>query len=164
MGRDIGGIKDYDSGGQTFRYDRRTHTRIRAVPGTAQFATEIAAIRAAHASHGRIPGTFGNLLREFEASDEFKVLDRKIQRRESKALTWLTIFSATAAEKIDDVFVRTCRRRARDAGGVDFARQVFSTLHAALDWAVARGDIEDHPLKKIKPQRRKQSSFRQGID
>lgn len=100
------------------------------------------------------PGTLGQLIKKYQASDEFAELAPRTQADYRKRLDYLKPLEHVALTKFTPPFVVKIRDKARADHKWHFANYVVIVLSALFDWGRARGAIATNPAFRLKRLRR----------
>lgn len=104
----------------------------------------------AGATHDR-PGAIDNLIKAFEASEEYGDLKPRTQKDYTYYLAKVSEeFGDLQAASLSPKVIKAYLARLRKDTSVTWAYHVGATLRALLSWAVSENWITDNPAKKIK--------------
>lgn len=111
------------------------------------------------ADAGHLPGTFGRLVHNYKASDEFKDLKPRTQNDYAYYLDKIEAnFSKVMVRAITPRVVKTYYKRVRKEVSNTWAYHILATLRAVLSWAVSEDWIKQNPALDVKmksPEKRK---------
>lgn len=147
-------VQDVDRHGNVrtyIRLPRRPKIRVRAIPGTAEFADAYSAALATVPKVERPEaGTFRALCDAYYASKTFKALDRSTRNWRRRALD---LVAATHGGKpvslLEPKHVRALRDELADHPVV--ANKRLKALKALFKWALDAGEADRNPAREVDP-------------
>lgn len=164
------GIKRVKARGSLYFYHRATGERIRALPNTAEFAAEVAALDARAAAPKTIqpPGTWPWIVERYRASQEWKDLAPRTRADYQRIFDYLVDpegdgskpgLSNVPLVKITTALLYTARDKAAEKHGRRWGNYIVERISAVWNWALRRSLIDQpNPAKLVDKIRRPKSA------
>ena len=154
----VKGLKEYLSepkAGRTYRYHRKTGTRIISPPGTPEFFAEIAAAEA-QIAHRQAPaaGTLGRLIKSYRAAPAFTTLRPRTRADYEKIMGWLKPLADAPIATLSRGEIAKIRDVAFEEKKRSFANYVLAVLSILFNFAVEHGEADDNPVALVRKIRR----------
>ncbi len=154
---DIAGIKEYyePKTGKTYRYHRKSGTRLYAEPGTIEFLEEVESAKTKLKTKPKpIPGTLGLVIKEYKASDWFTTLKPRTQTDYNKVIDYLSSIDTLNLRTTTSPDIVKIRDKTFQLKKRSFANYVVSVLSIIFEFAKEKGYCDTNPAKGVRKIRK----------
>ena len=145
------GIKKATAKGRVYYYHRRTGERIKADPKTdpAGFAVEVDALDKKGApKEDKIPGSWGDLVRRYRESPEWRGLAPRTRADYHKVFDYLAKIDDRPLASITSPRLIVLRDKAFDQRGWRFSSYVLTVIQLVFNWGRPRGLTPEKPRNR----------------
>jgi integrase len=149
----VHGIKKVRSKGRVYHYHRKTHTRIKAKPGTLDFIAEVRRLDTVPelaVVRSKQPGTLGALIVAYRQSPEFAGKADTTRERYQEVFDYLAGIEDVPLASLDSKAFLKIRDKAYHQRKRWFANYVKTVSHLVFAWGMPHGLVGFNPVSGVR--------------